>query len=115
MNAVRQRLVKLARDGWLSASPESDAVTGSSPAACQATPQSSCLVRLGAIAAMRAPQAVYQRFVADMTVAGLTEDEIICHLLEILPSIGQARAAAAARELALALEVEFEDPELEAS
>ena len=61
------------------------------------------LVRLGALLALDASTATLAAAVSDATMAGVSPDEIVCHVVRILPTLGAARASVVAPHLALAL------------
>ena len=66
-------------------------------------PRDVALVRIGALLALDAGTPSLQRGVTDAMLAGVTEDEIVCCLVSLVPALGSARASAVAPDLALAL------------
>jgi 4-carboxymuconolactone decarboxylase len=61
------------------------------------------LVRIGALAAIDAPDLVWQMAVESAMNAGLTPDEIVDALVVLAPVIGQTRVFAIAPKIALAV------------
>ena len=61
------------------------------------------LVRLGALIALDAPVVSYQSCVALALAAGATADAVVDALIAVAPIAGEARTAAAAAGLALAI------------
>jgi 4-carboxymuconolactone decarboxylase len=61
------------------------------------------LARIGALVAMDADIAAYQREVNDALAAGVSSDEVIDALVRVAPIVGAIRAMSAAPKLALAL------------
>jgi 4-carboxymuconolactone decarboxylase len=61
------------------------------------------LVRLGAMLALDAGIQSLQRAVTDAALAGVTDDEIVCCVVSLVPTLGSARTSAVAPDLAMAL------------
>lgn len=66
-------------------------------------PKTHALVRLGAALAIDAAPSSYQSAVEPALAAGASIDEIVGTLIAVAPTVGLARVASAAPELALAL------------
>jgi alkylhydroperoxidase/carboxymuconolactone decarboxylase family protein YurZ len=72
--------------------------------------RSSALAQLGALVALRGPQAAFDSLVCSALEAGLGPDELVDALIAVAPLVGSAQVVAAAPKLATAVgyDVDFE-------
>ncbi len=75
---------------------------------CTLDPRTSALVRLGALVALDAAGASYQREVDLALAAGATVEEIVAVLTAVAPAAGSARVMSAAPRVALAVGYDVE-------
>ena len=76
-------------------------------------PRTYSLVKIAALVALDAPPASYVAQVGFALAAGVSADEMISVLVAVAPQVGLPRVVAAAPELMLALNLEFDEAGLE--